>query len=130
MTSEVVRENNIMGVFKQLAIMFLQRRLALTDRFRLPPHVPADDARPNDPDQNGPCQHEQRPKQVRELRRDGRFRRGSLGHGQHREEEHVARHKYFASSAWLAAKTSLCSELPCASIVTTAGKLSTSSSQM
>ena len=39
-------------------------------------------------------------------------------------------HNRFASSAWLFAKTSLCSELPCASIVTTAGKSSTSNSQM
>ena|SRR5437667_2351472 len=39
-------------------------------------------------------------------------------------------HRCFANAAWLAAKTSLCSEWPCASIVTTAGKFSTSNSQM
>ena len=36
----------------------------------------------------------------------------------------------FASSAWLRAKISLCSEFPCESIVTTAGKSCTSNSQI
>jgi hypothetical protein len=36
----------------------------------------------------------------------------------------------FASSAWLRAKTSLCNELPCAAIVTTAEKSCTFNSQI
>jgi len=42
----------------------------------------------------------------------------------------VASYKRFASSAWLVVKTALCNELPCESIVTTAGKSATSSSQI
>jgi len=39
-------------------------------------------------------------------------------------------HNLRASSAWLEAKTSWCKELPCASMVTTAGNFSTSNSQI
>src|SRR5690349_2047620 len=58
---------------------------------------------------------------------------GSCAGNEHTFSNHLSqRHSqtYFVNSAWLAAKTCLCSELPFASMVTTAGKCTTSNSQI
>ena len=87
---EVVGENDVMGVFKQLPIMFLERRLALTDRFRPLRDVPPDHAHPDNSDQHERRQQEQRPEQIRQLRRGGGLR-GRLCQGPARNQEHRRR---------------------------------------
>ena len=56
-----MRENDVMRVFEQLAVMLLQRRLAPPNHLRLLPHVPPDDPHPDDPDEHKRHQEEQRP---------------------------------------------------------------------
>ena len=68
---EVEGENDVVGVFEQIAVVSLQRLLALANRLRLPPDAPSDQTRPDDSHHHRRRQEEKRPKQVRELRLDG-----------------------------------------------------------